>query len=152
MSDTYLTSLGIGISTLLILGTIFYFRSTTTKKKSKKSKKKPVKKLSITEQYQQSLLQVEKNVNDNIEPEIKSYYEIFETIPLDDRLYKFRFYQESLLKELIKLDGIDLTILEDEGLKKVLKDERKLIIKHIQGLQKGLDIYKKENISKYTVD
>lgn len=152
MSDTYLTSFGIGISTLLILGTIIYFRSTSTKKKSKKNKKKPVKKLSITEQYQQSLLQVEQNVNNNIEPEIKSYYERFDKIPLDDRLYRFRFYQESLLKELIKLDGIDLTILEDEGLKKVLKDERKLIIKHIQGLQKGLDVYKKENISKYPVD
>lgn len=152
MSDTYLTSWGIGLSTILILGTIIYFRSGSkpnTSKKQKKKSEKPVKKLTLLEQFQQSLIAIERNVKTNIEPEIDDYYVKFDELPLEDRLYKYNYFSEALLKELIKLDGIDLTLVTDETIKKALKDERKVVIKHIQGLQKGLDAYKKENSDKF---
>ncbi|ODQ61867.1 hypothetical protein WICANDRAFT_76057 [Wickerhamomyces anomalus NRRL Y-366-8] len=155
MSDTYLTSLGIGISTLLILGTIFYLRSNTKPSKPEPSRKqprkpkKPVKILTLLERFQLALTTVNTTVRTELEPEVEKYYTDINQISPDDRLYKYNYFQEELLKELIKLDEIDLTLLDDETVKKTLKDERKIIIKHIQGLQKGLDGYKKENSGKY---
>jgi len=155
MTDTFF-SIGVGISTVLIIGTIMYFRSNSTISSTKGSKKikkntssSSTKKLSLTEQYQNSLITIESNVKNTIEPEINSYYNKFENFPKEDRLYKFNYFQETLLKELIKLDGIDLTLVDNETIKKILKDERKIVIKHIQLLQKGLDGFKKENICKF---
>lgn len=57
----------------------------------------------------------------------------------DSQAYQLGFYQEELLKKLIKLDDVDLTVIGDAGKKATLKAERKTVIRRIQGLLKGLD-------------
>lgn len=75
---------------------------------------------------------------------IKTYYADFESYKAEDREYKLNYFQEELLKVLMKLDDVDLTILGDE--KTQLKTLRKSYIKRIQALMGELDAWKKAHL------
>jgi HSP70 co-chaperone SNL1 len=74
--------------------------------------------------------------------DIDEYYAGYQEYTKDDRTYKLNYFQEELLKELIKLDDVDLTVIQDQERKLELKQLRKDAIKRIQGLLKGLDEFK----------
>ncbi|ONH69724.1 Ankyrin repeat domain-containing protein 17 [Cyberlindnera fabianii] len=139
MVDYDYTVLGVGVSALLVIfNTITHIKK--DKKTKSKSKSKP--KLSFVEQVQLQLRECEERVRTKLE---KRYIEEFETLKADDKQYKFNYFQEELLKELIRLDGIELSEMNDLEKKQGLKTSRKGLIKYIQGLQKELDAFKRDH-------
>ena len=71
-------------------------------------------------------------------PEIDKFIETYKELSSEDVEYKFNYFEEMLLKELMKLDAIDVTSNE------ILRDNRRKVIKFIQDHQKRLDKFKKK--------
>lgn len=146
MVDYDYTVLGVGVSALLVISTLLLLkRGSKTHVKDKKTKSKSKPKLSFVEQVQLQLRECEERVRTKLEKGIRSYIEEFETLKADDKQYKFNYFQEELLKELIRLDGIELSEMNDLEKKQGLKISRKDLIKYIQGLQKELDAFKRDH-------
>lgn len=147
MVDYDYTVLGVGVSALLVISTLLLLtrKPKTHVKKDKKTKSKSKPKLSFVEQVQLQLRECEERVRTKLEKGIRSYIEEFETLKADDKQYKFNYFQEELLKELIRLDGIELSEMNDLEKKQGLKTSRKGLIKYIQGLQKELDAFKRDH-------
>ncbi|KAL3232957.1 HSP70 co-chaperone SNL1 [Nakaseomyces bracarensis] len=116
----------------------FSSRSAQTSSKKSSKKKKNVKR---AEPVQMTLEKKIENVHlrykNEYEERIKKVLGTFNPDSEKD-VYEKNYCNEMLLKLLIELDGIDLVNEEPER-KKQLKEQRKLVIKEIQGQLKKLD-------------
>lgn len=127
----------ISVPTLYLASLLF---STGTKqqqgaKKSKSKKKKQSKAQKANVEIQRILDFVE----ETYVPQIDSYIENYASLSEEDKLYKYKYFEEMLLKELMNLDDVD--VLGSD----VLRDNRKKVIRFIQDHQRRLDLFKKEN-------
>lgn len=130
----------ISVTTLILLGKVFGSSSSERheageKKHKKKSGKK---KLSRAQRANKEIQEILDYVELEYVPEIDKYIENYQTLSKDELDNKFKFYDEMLLKELVKLDGIDVTGND------ILRENRKKVIKFIQDHQKRLDKFKKD--------
>lgn len=121
------------IATLLLLGR---FLREEPKKPEPKKKKKQSKAKKANKEIQHILDFVE----ETYVPQIDDYLENFDLLPEADREYKFKYYDEMLLKELMKLDGVDVAGND------VLRENRKKVIRFIQEHQRRLDKFKKDRM------
>ncbi|ODV60326.1 uncharacterized protein ASCRUDRAFT_70853 [Ascoidea rubescens DSM 1968] len=136
------------VSTFLILRGSIYSEdgklssdsdSASDKKKKKKKKKK---KLTPVGKNKLLIFNIMKNVEDRIVPGINEFElnleknENFKNE--EEKTYTYLYYEELLLKELMKLDGVETYDNED------LRLERKKSIKFIQSLHKKIDKLKLE--------
>lgn len=119
-----------------LLGSAFSKLGDNGKKKSGKKKKK--KKLTKAQQANLEIQQILDYVELKYVPEIDDYLENYTTLSKDQAQYRYKYFDEMLLKELVKLDGVDVSGND------VLRDNRKKVIKFIQDHQKRLDQFKKE--------
>lgn len=103
-----------------------------------KKKKKPKKKLSRAQKANHEIQQVLDYVEDQYVPQIDEYMTEYKSMSQEDAQYKYKYFEEMLLKELMKLDGIDVTGSD------ILRENRRKVIKFIQDHQKRLDKLKKE--------
>ncbi|OBA22614.1 BAG domain-containing protein [Metschnikowia bicuspidata var. bicuspidata NRRL YB-4993] len=103
-------------------------------KRSKTKKKKPSKAKVANKEIQRILDHVE----ETYVPQIDSYIEHYAEMSEDDKQYKFKYFEEMLLKELMNLDNVDVVGND------VLRDNRKKVIRFIQDHQRRLDNFKKE--------
>lgn len=122
---------------------IFISRRLTAEKNSKKkpnNKKAQKKKKKLTEaqKINRDIQQILDFVEDEYVPKIDEYLENYSSLSREEIEYKYRYFEEMLLKELMKLDGIDVAGNE------ILRDNRRKVIKFIQDHQKRLDAFKKE--------
>ncbi|KAI5955549.1 hypothetical protein KGF57_003682 [Candida theae] len=135
----------ISVTTLVLLGKVFssgssehrhhHHHDSSDKKHKKKSGKK---KLSRAQRANKEIQEILDYVESEYVPEIDKYIENYQTLSKDELETKFKFYDEMLLKELVKLDGIDVTGND------ILRENRKKVIKFIQDHQKRLDKFKKD--------
>lgn len=107
----------------------------TAAKKSKNKKKRPSKAQKANKEIQRILDFVE----ETYVPQIDSYIESYGELSENDKEYKYRYFEEMLLKELMNLDDVDVVGNE------VLRDNRKKVIRFIQDHQKRLDTFRKSN-------
>lgn len=105
---------------------------------NKKALKKKKKKLTDAQKVNRDIQQVLDFVEDEYVPKIDEYLENYSSLSREEIEYKYRYFEEMLLKELMKLDGIDV------GGNEILRDNRRKVIKFIQDHQKRLDAFKKE--------
>lgn len=125
------------VTTLLFIGS--YLSSAPSPKAKSKKSKKPKKKVSKAQRANLDIQGTLDFVELEYVPKIDDYIENYKTLLKEDREYKFKYFEEMLLKQLMKLDGIDV-IGND-----ILRDNRKKVIKFIQDHQKRLDKTKKDN-------
>ena len=101
-------------------------------------KKKPRKKLTKAQKANRQIQEILDYVELTYVPEIDKFIETYKELSSEDVEYKFNYFEEMLLKELMKFDAIDVTSNE------ILRDNRRKVIKFIQDHQKRLDKFKKE--------
>lgn len=123
------------IATLVLANKLFSTKKATPAAKSKKKKKKKLTKAQKANTEIQSILDY---VEETYVPQIDDYLENYASLKETDRQYKYKYYEEMLLKELLKLDGVDVAGND------VLRDNRKKVIRFIQDHQKRLDKFKKD--------
>ena len=128
--------LGIGLTTFVVAALGYYLLL-----KTGGTDKKPVA-LSQYHICKNQLESVSSKMEQGLVKQIDTYYDEFEGLKDEDKQYKLNYFQEELLKELIKLDDVDLTELSDSDERQELKLQRKQYIKRIQGLLKDLDDWK----------
>lgn len=126
------------IATLFVAGLLLGGRGglLASSKLKKKKTKKPTKAQKSNREIQQILDFVEETYVPQIDDYIENYGELSE----EDQQYKFKYFEEMLLKELMKLDGID--VIGNE----VLRENRRKVIRFVQDHQKRLDLFRKENL------
>lgn len=107
----------------------------TTKSKKKKKKSKTTRAQKTNKEIQSILDFVEETY---VGP-IDSYIENYSSLSEQDREYKFAYFQEMLLKELLKLDDVDVAGND------ILRDNRRKVITFIQEHQNRLDKFHNEN-------
>lgn len=112
--------------------------STGTNDGSKHKKKSGKKKLSKAQRANREIQEILDFVELEYVPEIDKYIEDYKTLSADDAEFKFNYFEEMLLKETMRLDGIDVNGNE------ILRENRKKVIKFIQDHQKRLDKFKKD--------
>lgn len=105
-------------------------------KKKPKTKKKKKSKAQIANGEIQKILD---NVEETFVAQIDEYIDNYKELSDDKKENTYNYIQEMLLKELMKLDGIDVDGNE------VLRDNRKKVIRFIQEHQSRLDKFKKDN-------
>lgn len=131
----------VALTTLLIFGKIFLSGgSSTTSSSDKKStkSKKPKKKLSKAQKANKSIQAILDFVESEYVPQIDKYIDNYKSLKSDEAEYKYNYFEEMLLKELMKLDGIDVSSND------ILRENRRKVVKFIQDHQKRLDKLKKE--------
>lgn len=106
---------------------------------SQPSKKKKKKKLTKAQRANKEIQEILDFVEETYVKQIEQYFADYESIPEENREYKYKYFEEMLLKELMKLDGVD-TVGND-----VLRENRKKVIKFIQLYQKKLDQFRSEH-------
>lgn len=128
------------VSTLFILGRLFASSGPQSKSKSSKKnqKKRSKKKITKAQKANEDIQAILDFVEETYVPEIDEYLENYKTLKKDDLEYKYNYFEEMLLKQLMKLDGIDVAGND------ILRDNRKKVIKFIQDHQRRLDAFKKE--------
>ncbi|ODQ79681.1 hypothetical protein BABINDRAFT_171339 [Babjeviella inositovora NRRL Y-12698] len=135
------TPLTVTIS-LTVISTILFFASgnlgSSSSAGGKKSKKKKKKKVTPTEKSNREIAAVLAHFEESLMPDVEDYLENHMQLKDEDMQYKYNYYEEMMLKELMKLDGIN--VLNND----ILRDNRKKVIRHIQSFQKRLDAVKKE--------
>lgn len=120
----------------VVLITTKLFKSSTVAPTPKQKKKK--KKLSKAQKANKDIQSILDYVESNYIPEIDDYITSYKSLKQEDVEFKYKYYEEMLLKQLMKLDSIDVTGNE------ILRENRKKVIKFIQDHQKRLDKFKKE--------
>ncbi|WPK26302.1 hypothetical protein PUMCH_003651 [Australozyma saopauloensis] len=108
----------------------------TDKKKSKKKKKGP--KLTKAQRANKEIQRILDFVEETYVPQIDQYIENYGTLSEEDKEYKFKYFSEMLLKELMKLDGVDVA-----G-NNILRENRKKVIRFVQEHQNRLDKFRAE--------
>ncbi|RLV86016.1 hypothetical protein JA9_001485 [Meyerozyma sp. JA9] len=124
------------LTTLVIVGSVAGGNSST--QSQGKKKKKPKKKVSRAQKANHEIQKVLDYVEDTYVPQIDEYLSEYKSMKPEDVQFKYKYFEEMLLKELMKLDGIDVTGNE------VLRENRRKVIKFVQDHQKRLDKFKKE--------
>ncbi|EGW32347.1 uncharacterized protein SPAPADRAFT_61426 [Spathaspora passalidarum NRRL Y-27907] len=130
--------------TLITLSTFFVFGKlllgSGDDKKDKKSKKKgkPKKKLSKAQKANREIQGILDFVESEYVPAIDTYLDTYKTLKPEEVEAKYNYFEEMLLKELMKLDAVDVSGNE------ILRENRKKVIKFIQDHHKRLDNFKKE--------
>lgn len=124
------------LTTLVIVGSVAGGNSSN--QSQGKKKKKPKKKVSRAQKANHEIQKVLDYVEDNYVPQIDEYLSEYKSMKPEDVQYKYKYFEEMLLKELMKLDGIDVTGNE------VLRENRRKVIKFVQDHQKRLDKFKRE--------
>lgn len=131
----------IALTTILIFGKVFSPKSTvstTANDKASAKKKKGKKKLSKAQRANKEIQFILDFVESEYVPQIDTYIDTYKSLTEDEVQYKYNYFEEMLLKELMKLDGIDVSSND------ILRENRKKVIKFIQDHQKRLDKFKKE--------
>lgn len=129
------------LATFLILGRLLGTSSSSNspkKSKKKNQKKKQKKKVSKAQKANLQIQDILNFVEEKYVPEIDDYLENYESLSSEQIQYKYTYFEEMLLKELMNLDGVDVS-----G-NSILRDNRKKVIKFIQEHQKRLDKFKKK--------
>lgn len=127
--------------TLVILTTLLIFGKLlggNGKQHHETPKKKSKKKLTKAQKSNKQIQEILDFVELEYVPEIDKFIETYKSLSSEDIENKFNYFEEMLLKELLKLDAIDVSGNE------ILRDNRKKVIKFIQDHQKRLDKFKKE--------
>lgn len=137
-ATTVTLSLTTAVMVLLLNRLLKPSLSARTSQSSNKRKKK--KKLSKAQKANKEIQDVLDFVESTYVKQIEEYFVDYESIPAETREYKYKYFEEMLLKELMKLDGID-TVGND-----VLRENRKKVIKFIQQYQKKLDQFRSERL------
>lgn len=122
------------LAIIFITSKIFKYSISENNTKQKKKKKK----LSKAQKANKNIQAILDYVESNYIPEIDEYITNFKSLKPEDVEYKYKYYEEMLLKQLMKLDGIDVSGNE------ILRENRRKVIKFIQDHQKRLDKFKKE--------
>lgn len=122
-------------TTLLVFGKLF---GGNGKQHQETPKKKNKKKLTKAQKANKQIQEILDFVELAYVPEIDKFIEDYKTFSDEDTENKFNYFDEMLLKELLKLDSIDVTGNE------ILRDNRRKVVKFIQDHQKRLDKFKKE--------
>lgn len=125
------------VTTLTTILVLLRFLGSGSSQKPK-SKKKKGKKLSKAVRSNREIEAVLDHVANEYGDAIDDYINNYKLLKPDDVKYKYNYYEEMLLKELLKLDAID--VMGNE----VLKGNRKKVVNFIQDYQKRLDTFKKE--------
>lgn len=123
------------LAAILAGGLLSGSRSTVKTTKDSKKKKKPSKAQKANKEIQKILDFVE----ETYVPQIDDYIQNYASLSDENKEYKFKYFEEMLLKELMKLDDVDVA-----G-NNVLRDNRKKVIKFVQEHQTRLDKFKKEH-------
>lgn len=100
-----------------------------------KKKKKKVSKAQMANRQIQAVLDFVELV---YVPQIDSYILNYKQLSQDDITYKYNYFEEMLLKELMKLDEVEVTGND------ILRENRRKVIKFIQDHQKRLDKFRLE--------
>lgn len=124
------------VATLIIFSKIF--GSSTPAPSSTKTKKK--KKLTKAQKANNEIQKILDFVEETYVPQIDDYLQNYASLTENDRQYKYNYYEEMLLKELLKLDSVDI------GGSEVLRDNRKKVIRFVQDHQKRLDTFKRDHL------
>lgn len=119
--------------TITSLTTILLLAKSLTSKPAKPTKKK--KRLTKAQKANRDIQQILDFVEGTYVPQIDEYIENYQAE--DDVEYKYKYFEEMLLKEVMKLDSIDVVGND------VLKVNRKKVVKFIQDHQRRLDAFKK---------
>ncbi|RLV94465.1 hypothetical protein JA1_001692 [Spathaspora sp. JA1] len=129
----------VALSTFLVFGK-FWLDSQKNNKvvKPDKKKSKPKKKLSKAQRANREIQDILDYVESEFVPPINDYIQNWQTLKPEDVEAKYNYFAEMLLKELMKLDAIDVSGNE------VLRENRKKVIKFIQDHHKRLDKFKKK--------
>lgn len=131
-------------TTLLVstFATLFLFSKlfkSSLKEAPKQQKSKKKKKPSKAQKANKDIQLILDYVEETYVPQIDEYLESYDKLDVNDREYKYKYFEEMLLKELMKLDGVDVAGNE------VLRENRKKVIRFIQEHQKRLDKFKKDH-------
>lgn len=124
------------VAILLLINRLFSLSAGSGTQPSKKKKKKKLTKAQRANKEIQAVLDF---VEETYVKQIEEYFAGYESMTEENREYKYKYFEEMLLKELMKLDGID-TVGND-----VLRENRKKVIKFIQQYQKKLDQFRSEH-------
>ncbi|ODV78987.1 BAG domain-containing protein [Suhomyces tanzawaensis NRRL Y-17324] len=127
----------VAAGTLLVFGTLYSLYSVLSGPPTK-TKKKAKKRLTKAQKANKFIQEILDNVESTFVPEIDEYIENYQSLKSEDVQYKYNYFNEMLLKEIMKLDGVEV------GDNEVLRTNRKKVIKFIQDHQKRLDKFKKE--------
>ena len=119
--------------TITSLTSIILLAKSLTSKPAKPTKKK--KRLTKAQKANRDIQQILDFVEGTYVPQIDEYIENYQDE--DDVEYKYKYFEEMLLKEVMKLDSIDVVGND------VLKVNRKKVVKFIQDHQRRLDAFKK---------
>lgn len=122
------------IAAIIVVARFFGGSSSTKEVKPKKRKKKLTKAQKANKEIQAILDHVE----EVYVKEIDEYLNNFAELSKDDMVYKYKYFEEMLLKELMKLDGVDVSESDK------LRENRKKVIKFVQDHQKRLDQFREE--------
>ncbi|KAK6463044.1 BAG domain-containing protein [Scheffersomyces coipomensis] len=125
------------LTTILIISKVLLGSKSSAAKTANK-KKKPKKKLSKAQRANKTIQDILDFVESEYVPQIDDYLHNHKDLSQEDVEYKYNYFEEMLLKELVKLDAIDVTGNE------ILRDNRKKVIKFIQDHHQRLDKFKKE--------
>ncbi|CCE78042.1 Piso0_000655 [Millerozyma farinosa CBS 7064] len=126
------------VTSFIIISRHLTSEKNSKKKPNNKKASKKKKKLTEAQKINRDIQQILDFVEDEYVPKMDEYLENYSSLSREDIEYKYRYFEEMLLKELMKLDGIDIAGNE------VLRDNRRKVIKFIQDHQKRLDAFKKE--------
>lgn len=127
-------------TTLLILARLLSSNGSEQKGKTgkKNQKRRSRKKMTKAQKANEDIQSILDFVEEEYVPQIDDYLENYKNLNSEDVKFKYKYFEEMLLKELMKLDGIDVVGNE------VLRDNRRKVIKFIQDHQRRLDAFKKE--------
>ncbi|CAK9436207.1 uncharacterized protein LODBEIA_P07650 [Lodderomyces beijingensis] len=104
----------------------------------KPKRKSTKKRLSKAQKANKEIQEILDFVELNYVPDIDKYVEDYARLTPEEQDFKFKYFDEMLLKETMKLDGIDVNGNE------ILRENRKKVIKFIQDHQRRLDKFRKE--------
>lgn len=133
LSQLKVTPITVAIALTSVTTLALLSRSLASKPKPTKKKKRLTKAQKANRDIQQILDYVE----GTYVPQIDEYIETYQQLNEEDVEYKYKYFEEMLLKEVMKLDSIDVVGND------VLKVNRKKVVKFIQDHQKRLDAFKK---------
>lgn len=143
---TAVAKLGVSptVATIVVVSVTFLLLSSgysLLRSKAEKSSAPKKKKLTKAQKANKEIQAVLDHVEDVYVPQIDGYLQKFDSLSADDQQYKFKYFDEMLLKELMKLDGVDVAGND------VLRENRKKVIQFIQQHQKRLDEFKKDKLN-----
>lgn len=135
----------VATTSIIFLSVLVYFlfgNATRSKNLSKGSKEtRKTKKLSRAQKSNKEIQSILNFVEEEYVPQIEDYIKGYEDLSEEDIEYKYKYFEEMLLKELLKLDAIEVKDNE------ILRDNRKKVIKFIQDHQRRLDTFMKEIVN-----